>query len=125
MAEGTVYLKGTAGVVTWDSDGKADEGVTAYVLTANREFIETTSIDDGDWRTFTPGRLDWTATVDTVNANPDFTTVGGTAASLTLGDGVTSFVFNKAICSDMSINHEANDVNRTTYTFVNGGASFT
>jgi hypothetical protein len=124
MALGTVYVKGTSGTVTWASDGKADDGVTSWVLTASREFIETTNINDGAFKSFTPGRLDFTATVDVVNTNPNFTTVGGAEASLALGDGTTTYTFDKTICSDMTITHDTNDVNRTTYTFVNAGASF-
>jgi hypothetical protein len=125
MAVGTVYVKGTSGVVTWASDSKANDGVTSWVLTASREFIETTNINDTTFKSFTPGRLDFTATVDTINTNPDFTTVGGAEASLSLNDGTTDYVFDKTICSDMQITHDTNDVNKTTYTFVNAGESFT
>lgn len=123
----TTILTGKSGTVSWASDATADVGVTAWTLEVSVALVDITSIDDAGtlpvYRNFTPGRKDWTATVDTVDAKFDPSKIGIGEAALTLGDGVSgsNFAFAKALCTNVSYSSTQDDVVRTTFTFVASG----
>lgn len=122
----TVLLHGNKGTVNWTSDAVANTTITAWVIDVKTTVIDTTSMDDDvvGFRTKTPGRKDYTVTVDTLNIGADPTKVANAAASLTLGDSIagSDLALAKTICTGFSVSLDANDVEKTTFTFVCAGA---
>jgi hypothetical protein len=121
----SVFLTGTGGNVVWAGTGTTMEvGITSWTVEASVALVDITSVDDTTWRKFTTGRIDWTATVDTLDAGANPAAVNEAAASLTLGDGVSgsNLALAKAICTGISINTGQDDVVRTTFSFVCAGA---
>lgn len=128
----SVILTGKGGDVVWADDTKVQDGVTAWALEATVNVVDVTSIDDNaagadqGWRKFIAGRIDWTATVDTLNTANDITALSGTAAQLELKDGsaagVTDMTLANAICTGLAITNDQTDAVRATYEFVCAGA---
>jgi hypothetical protein len=119
-----VFLAGTGGSVAWAGTGTSLEaGITSWTFEATVQLIDITSVDDTTWKNFTAGRKDWTATVETLDAGTDPATVNERAV-LTLGDGVSgsNLELALALCTNVSVNTDQNDVVRSTYTFISGGA---
>ena len=117
----TSVITGTAGDITWASDGQLDDNVTAWAVEASVSFTDVTSVDS-TWREYLPGHYTYTATVDTLNTNNAVTTVSGSAASLTLTDGTNNIALANTICTGISKSNEATGPVTATYTFVIGGA---
>ena len=66
---------------------------------------------------------EYTVTVDTFNTGADPTKVVNAAAMLTLGDSIggSDLSLAKTICTGFSVTVDANDVEKTTFTFVCAG----
>jgi hypothetical protein len=120
----SVFLAGTDGSVAWAGTGTTPEqGITSWTFEATIQLIEITSVDDTTWKNFTAGRKDWTATIETLDAGADPATVNE-RAELILGDGVSgsNLTLALALCTNVSVNTDQDDVVRTTYTFTSGGS---
>jgi len=117
-------LFGKSGTVTWASDAVANSRVTGWVLEVSVELIDTTNTTDSSagYRTYSTGHKDWTATVDCLETAPLSNTTGAAEASLTLNDGTTAIALAKAIQTSLTYTADANDVFKTTYTFICSGA---
>ena len=117
----SVFLTGQGGTVAWGGTGTTPEqGITSWTLDASIQLIEITSVDDTTWKNFTGGRIDWTATVETLDAGADPVSVNE-SSTLALGDGTTLIDLANAICTNISVNTDQGDVVRTTYTFASDG----
>ena len=124
----TAIIAGKDGTVTWASDSVANSSATAWTLEATCEVVDVTSVDgaeagaDQGWRKFIRGRVDWTASVDTLNTGADPTATAGTAAILTLSDGTNSISLAKSICTGLTLSSSQTAAPTTTYSFVCAGA---
>ena len=129
---------GRDGKVQWDIGGTeaALEHCTNWTCDITVDTAETTVMGD-TWKSRVPGYKDWTATaecfmdstgMDVPIAEGGTEAIGeNTPATLELwmdktgGAGEIIVIHGSAICTDASINQDANDAVKVTYTFEGQG----
>ena len=127
---------GKEGQVRWDTTGGANENeiehITNWTVTATADTAEATAMGD-TYKSRTVGFQDWTATatgyVDTAGLDVPLATGGTeaigeeTPAELELyfdavgAPGAVALLYGTAICTDISINTDADSNPTVTYTF--------
>ncbi len=137
---------GKAGKVVWNAeDGASDvdiSNVLSWTLDATGDTAETTAMAAvGNWKTFLGGFKTWTATVEcnAESTGPEvlYTTVGandGLVDGLEVDgiqkvfielwftqDPLDGLVYGPAIATGISLNQDANDVTKVSYTFQGQG----
>ncbi len=133
-------IHGKDGNVKWDASVARQDftKIQSWSLTTAFDVVETTGMQNSnDWRTWLPGQVDWTATVEALldsagldislaSGSPDG--LGDVSAKLELyinWDTVTTLYVNlygSAICIGITVNSEKDGVTTATYTFQGTGA---
>lgn len=126
----TTVIHGHAASLTWSGDGAtedmADTKCTNWTLDMSVQIIDVTSLDDTNsgWRERVTGRKNYTVTVDSLEVTAGDTSGGpeiGTIAELALIDGTNTITLGNSMCTNIAKTNDAEDVVRTTFTFVCAG----
>ena len=133
-------IHGKEGNAKWDAEVARQDftKIQSWSLTTAFDVVETTGMQNSnDWRTWLPGQVNWTATVDALldsagldislaSGSPDG--LGDVSAKLELyinwDTGTPQYValFGSAINIGTTINSEKDGVTSVTYTFQGTGA---
>lgn len=128
---------GKNGKVMWDSStGNEDEvePVTAWSCDINVDTADVTAMGS-TWKSRLPGFFDWTATVECLVDSGGFKIPVATGGIEAIGEntpaklelwldetgGSIKVLYGSAICTGLSVNQDANDAVKCTYTFEGQG----